>query len=88
MKDLLKKGIVLGIGTTFIVQNKLQKMVEKILIQNKIDPNEAKKSAEEFYNLIERRLNEVSEKFLCPRHIKEIKERLTKIEQEMAKIKT
>ncbi len=88
MKKLLKKGITLGIGTAFIVQNKLQKMAESFLIQNKIDPNEARKAAQEFYSLIEKRLNKISEKFLCTKHIKEIKERLNKIEEEMTKIKT
>ncbi len=86
MKGLLKKGFIISVGSALLLKGKVEKNVGKIFRQNKIDPDEAEKTAREFFDVLEKRYTNFVKKLSpCNRQIEKLKQRINKLEEEIIK---
>lgn len=76
MKDLVKKGFLVGLGITEIGKQKLEQEVKKYLDKNNITREESKKAAEVFVKDLDKYKNKAT---------KVIKKELARAEKELKK---
>ena len=97
MLELLRKGLMAGIGAVVLTTEKIQESVKKLVEEGKISTEEGEKLAQELVKSGERQWEEITTKmadtskkwsegmeYVKRKELEELKERLEKVEQRLA----
>jgi polyhydroxyalkanoate synthesis regulator phasin len=97
MLELIRKGLMAGIGAVVLTTEKIQESVKKLVEEGKISTEEGEKLAQELVKSGERQWDEITTKmadttkkwsegmeYAKRKDIEELKERLEKVEQRLA----
>jgi len=97
MLELLRKGLMAGIGAVVLTTEKIQEAVKKLVEEGKISTEEGEKLAQELVKSGERQWEEITTKmadttrkwsegmeYVKRKELDELKERLTKVEERLA----
>ena len=97
MLELLRKGLMAGIGAVVLTTEKIQESVKKLVEEGKISTEEGEKLAQELVKSGERQWEGITTKmadtskkwsegmeYVKRKELEELKERLEKVEQRLA----
>ena len=96
MLELLRKGLMAGIGAVVLTTEKVQEAVKKLVEEGKISTEEGEKLAQELVKSGERQWEEITTKmadttkkwsegmeYVKRKELEELKERLAKVEERL-----
>jgi polyhydroxyalkanoate synthesis regulator phasin len=99
MLELLRKGLMAGIGAVVLTTEKIQETVRKLVEEGKISTEEGEKLAEDLVRSGERQWEEITTKMadttkkwseniesVKRKEVEDLKERLEKVEQRLAEL--